>query len=113
MPGLVFHEGGSAKCPHGGEAITVSANKRVFVSGQSVALVTDRSAVIGCAFTVPPGKPQPCVSVDWSTAVASTRVFVSGQPVLLQTSVGQGVSAEQAPQGPAAVVGTSARVFAS
>jgi hypothetical protein len=113
MPGLVFHEGGSAKCPHGGEAITISVNKRVFVSGQSVALVTDTSTVIGCAFTVPPGKPQPCVTVDWTTAVASTRVFVGGQPVLLQSSVGLGVSAEQARQGPAPVVTTTARVVAS
>jgi hypothetical protein len=113
MPGQVFHEGGSAKCPHGGEAITVSANKRVLVSGQGVALISDRSSVVGCAFTVPPGKPQPCVSVDWSKAVGSTRVLVSGQPVLLVTSVGLGTSAEQAPQGPAMVAGSMARVVAS
>jgi hypothetical protein len=113
MPGPVFHEGGSAKCPHGGEVVTVSTNKRVFVSGQSVALMTDKSMVIGCTFTVPPGKPQPCVTVDWTAADVSRRVLVNGQPALLLSSVGLGVSAEQARQGPAPVVATAARVVAS
>ena len=108
MPGFLFHVGATAICPHGGQVTVMPANTRVTVGGQPVATMADICLVAGCAFTVPPGKPQPCVSVQW--LIPANRVFVNGQPVILQTSSGICMSAEQIPQGPPTVIMTQTRV---
>jgi hypothetical protein len=98
MPGPIAHALAVGTCPHGGALQIISSNSRVLVSGMQAATATDQFLIVGCAFTVPPGKPQPCVRVQWITP--ATRVFVNGQPVILQTSVGLCVSAEGIPAGP-------------
>ena len=108
MPGPLYHVGASAICPHGGQVTVISANVRVLVSGMPVAVLTDVGLVAGCVFTVPPGKPQPCVKVQW--LVPAARILINGQPALLQTSVGLCQSAEQIPQGPPTIVATQPRV---
>jgi len=110
MPGLLYHVGATAICPHGGQVTTISSNVRVLVSGQPVATFADTSLVAGCAFTVGP-KPQPCIKVQWLTP--AVRVTVGGQPALLQTSAGLCLSAEQIPQGPPTVVAGQLRVQGS
>ncbi len=109
MPTPLFHVGASAICPHGGQVSTISTNARVLVAGAAVATMADTCTVAGCAFTVPPGKPQPCVRVQW--LVPAARVLVMGQPALLQGSTGLCLSAEQIPQGPPTVVTTQPRVL--
>jgi uncharacterized Zn-binding protein involved in type VI secretion len=109
MPGPLFHVGAAAICAHGGQVTVISSNSRVLVSGMPVATMGDTYVVAGCAFTVPPGKPQPCVKVQW--LVPATRVMVNGQPALLQTSTGLCQSAEQIPQGPPTIVSTQTRVM--
>jgi len=108
VPGFLFHVGATAICPHGGQVTVIPTSPRVLVSGQPVATMADVCLVAGCAFTIPPGKPQPCVKVQW--LVPATRVFVNGQPVILQTSTGLCQSAEQIPQGPPVVIVTQPRV---
>lgn len=108
MPGSLFHVGASAICPHGGQVTVIPTNTRVLVGGNPVATMGDTFVVAGCAFTVPPGKPQPCVKVQW--LVPATRVMINGQPAILQTSTGICQSAEQIPQGPPTVVATQPRV---
>lgn len=108
MSGYLVHVGATALCPHGGPMQTISSNSRVLVSGQPVATLGDTFVISACPFTVPSGKPQPCVTVRW-LAVA-TRVKVGGQPVILQSSTGLCQSAEQVPQGPPNVVSTQVRV---
>src|SRR5687767_579341 len=98
MPGPLFHVGASAICPHGGQVSTISTNTRVLVSGQPVATLGDNYTVAGCVFTVPTGKPQPCVKVQW--LVPAVRILVNGQPPILQISSGLCLSAEQIPGGP-------------
>ena len=109
MPGPLFHVGASALCPHGGQVTTVSTNARVLVSGMPVATLADQFLIAGCAFTVPPAKPQPCVKVQW--LVPALRVLVNGQPAILQTSTGLCQSPEQIPQGPPVVTATQTRVI--
>lgn len=109
MPGPVVHLGATIICPHGGSTNVITANSRVFVSGQPVATLADQFLIAGCAFTVPSGKPQPCVKVQWLTP--ATRVFVNGQPVILQSSTGLCQSPEGIPQGPPIVVTTQPRVI--
>ena len=109
MPGPLFHVGATATCPHAGQITTIPTNTRVLVSGMPVATMGDTFLVAGCVFTIPVGKPQPCVKVQW--LVPAVRVLVNGQPVILQTSVGLCQSSEQVPQGPPTVVATQPRVI--
>jgi hypothetical protein len=111
VPGPIYHVGASAICPHGGQVTVISSNARVLVGGMPAATLADTYVVAGCAFTVPPGKPQPCVKVQW--LVPAVRVLVNGQPVILQTSTGLCLSAEQIPQGPPVIVATQPRVIAT
>lgn len=111
MPGLLFHVGAAAICPHAGPVTTISSNARVLVSGMPVATMGDTFVVAGCVFTVPGPKPQPCVQVRW--LVPAVRMLVNGQPAILQTSAGLCFSAEQAPQGPPTVISTQPRVIAT
>jgi hypothetical protein len=107
MPAPLFHVGATAICPHAGQVAVTSSNTRVLVGGAPVATMADTCTVAGCAFTLPAGKPQPCVRVQW--LVPAARVLVLGQPALLQTSSGLCLSAEQIPQGPPSVVATQPR----
>lgn len=107
MPGFLLHVGATAMCPHGGQVSIISTNTRVMASNQQVATMGDTYMVAGCAFTVPPGKPQPCIKVQW--LVPATRVRVNGQFAILQNSTGLCLSAEQIPQGPPSVVMTQMR----
>src|SRR4051812_9105367 len=111
MPGLLYHVSASAICPHGGQVSVISSNARVLVSGMPVATMGYVYPIAGCVFTVPPGKPQPCVKVQW--LVPAVRVLVNGQPPILQTSTGLCQSAEQIPQGPPVVIATQTRVVAT
>ena len=108
MPGFLFHVGAQAMCPHGGQVTTIPSSPRVLVGGQPVATMGDSFMIAGCAFTVPPGKPQPCVRVQW--LVPALRVLVGGQPAILQSSTGLCLSAEQIPGGPPTVTMTQLRV---
>jgi uncharacterized Zn-binding protein involved in type VI secretion len=106
MPGPLYHFGGTALCPHGGQVTVIPTNTRVFVSGQPVATIADTYPIAGCAFCVGT-KPQPCITVQW--LIPATRVFVNGQPVILQTSTGLCQSAEKVPQGPPVIVASQVR----
>jgi len=109
MGTALFHVGGQAMCPHGGQVSTIPSSPRVTVGGQPVATLGDTYLVAGCAFTVPPAKPQPCLKVQWLTP--AMRVMVGGQPVILQSSNGLCLSAEQIPQGPPSIVMSQLRVM--
>ena len=101
MGSPLLHVGATAMCPHGGQVSTIPSSPRVVAGGQPVATMGDTFLVAGCAFTVPPGKPQPCVKVQW--LVPATRVRVGGQFAILQSSSGLCQSAEQIPGGPPSV----------
>jgi hypothetical protein len=115
MPGFLMHLNAACQCTHAGPATIVPAQTRVLVSGQPVATMTGQIAVVGCAFTVPGPKPQPCVTIKW--LMPSGRVLVMGQPAMLLPSpgVGPGIcqSAEQIPQGPPVVSAVQPRVIAT
>lgn len=108
MPSFLLHVGATVLCTHAGSVTIIPTNNRVLVSGQPVATLNDTYTVMGCPFTLPGPKPQPCVTVRWLQP--ATRVRVNGQPVILQTSTGICQSAEQIPQGPPNVAMTQTRV---
>lgn len=107
MGSPVLHAGAGVLCPHGGQASISASGARVTVGGQAVALQPDPTTVAGCAFTVGT-KPQPCVTVRWTSA--ATRVRVGGQPVLLASS--SSLCEAPPPQGPATVTFSQVRVTA-
>ena len=107
MGSPLFHVSATAICPHGGQVTTVPGSPRVTVGGQPAATTGDTFLVSGCAFTVPTGKPQPCVTVQWM--VPATRVRIGGQLAILQSSTGLCQSAEQIPAGPPSIVSTQLR----
>lgn len=97
-------------CSHGGTAQHVPTQTRVLIVGSPVLVQSDSNAVAGCAFTIPGPKPSPCTKIQWT--VAATRVKAGGTPVLLQSSVGLGLSPEQAPQGPPIISAVQPKVQA-
>lgn len=111
MPGPVLHTGATATCPHGGMLSIVVANPRVLVSGMPAAVLTDQGLIAGCAFTVPPGKPQPCVTTKW--IVGATRVTANGTPLLINPCVALCQSVEQIPGGPPIISSSQTRVIAT
>lgn len=111
MPGPVLHVGAVATCPHAGPLTIAAASPRVLVSGMPAAVITDQGIVAGCAFTVPPGKPQPCVTTRW--IVGATRVQSNGIPLLINPPVAMCQSVEQIPAGPPVITGSQARVIAT
>jgi hypothetical protein len=108
MGAPLLHVSAQAMCPHGGQVSIVSSNVRVKVGGQPVATLQDQFMIAGCAFTIPPSKPQPCMKVQWMQP--ALRVKVGGQPVILQSSTGLCQSADQIPAGPPNVVQSQMRV---
>lgn len=111
MPGPVLHAGAIATCPHGGMLNIVAASPRVLVSGMPVAVLTDQGLVAGCVFTIPPAKPQPCVTTRW--LVGATRVLAGGQPVLINPAGALCFSADQIPGGPPIISSSQVRVVAT
>lgn len=111
MPGTILHTGTTATCPHGGALNIVAASPRVSVSGMPVAVLTDQGLVAGCVFTLPNGKPQPCVTTRW--IAAATRVLAGGQPVLVNPAAALCLSAEQIPGGPPIITASQTRVIAT
>jgi hypothetical protein len=109
MAAPLYHVGAQAICPHGGQVTAIPSSPRVLVGGQPVVTLADTYLVAGCAFTVPPSKPQPCLKVQW--LVPAARVLVGGQPAILQSSSGLCLSAEQIPQGPPSVIVTQMRAM--
>lgn len=98
MPGPLFELNTPMQCPHGAKATHVPSQMRVLISSAPALTVSDAGMVAGCPFTLPNGKPSPCVTIQWSAP--AVRVKLSGQPALLSSSVGLCKSPEQAPQGP-------------
>ena len=103
----ILQQGCTIRCLHGGMVNVTNTNKRVKVGGDYALLSTDTYNVVGCPFTLPNGKLQPCVTVAWQGA--AEKVKAAGKPVLLQTSVGVCKSAEQAVQGMTLVSGVQTR----
>ena len=96
-------------CPHGGSVQAISSNTRVLAEGAYLLRATDVFIIAGCVFTLPPGVPNPCVTLQWvQTAEQST---VIGDPTLTEASVGLCQAADMAVQGTVLIVSTQESVL--
>ena len=108
MPGTLLQTSATGVCSHGGQMTVAGTGARVLLLGQPAAKASDIHPIVGCPLNIS-GKPQPCITASQFTP--ASRVFIDGQPALLNTSVGIGKSAEQAPQGPVSITAAQTRVF--
>ena len=106
MSGQALTAATTMQCPHGGQVQAVPSNTRAKGDGYLLTQA-DTFTVTGCAFTIPPGTPSPCVLVQW--AVADTRVK-AGLATLSQSDTGMCIGALGAPQGTVIVVNTQTRI---
>ena len=110
MPGHILTTMSQIKCTHGGTAMLTTANTLIKVDGAPALLESDIHPVVGCPFTVPPGKPQPCVRIEWTAGAELCKI--NGIKVLIRSSVGKCISAEGAIQGVAIVAQTQMKTKA-
>ncbi|UVO55694.1 hypothetical protein [Sphingomonas sp. SUN039] len=99
------------QCPHGIPGTVMTATAKVLVDSAPPLVAGDKGTIAGCPFTVPTGKPQPCVTA--LLTLASTKVMAEGKPVLLMNPADICQSAEQIPQGPVVWTNIQAKVLAA
>lgn len=90
----------SMMCAHGGKASVPPTNLRVKAGGNPVVVQTDTAVIAGCAFTVPPGVPTPCVAAKF--IVPATRVKIGGIPAVLVNT--QGLTTGMGPPVPLTII---------
>jgi hypothetical protein len=110
MPGYILTTMSQVKCMHGGTAMLTTANTMMKVDGAPALLESDIHRVVGCPFTVPGPKPQPCIRIEWTAG--ATMCKSNGKKVLVQSSVGRCISEEGAKQGEARVAQTQMKAKA-
>lgn len=98
-------------CPHGARATLLTQNARVFALRSPLLLESDIHLVVACPFTLPGGKPSPCVRIEWSAG--SPQTSVNRTAPLLKNSIGKCYSPENVIQGVATIVSTQNKVSAS
>jgi hypothetical protein len=107
MADFLLNVGAAAMCPHAGPLQVVPTQAKVLLGSQPAATASDRFLITGCPFTVPPAKPQPCVTVTFAPA---TKVLLSGKPAVLKSGGLMCQSVEQAPQGAPVITVTQVKV---
>ncbi len=94
-------------CPHGG-TVTATPGSTKAQAGDPILRQSDTFTIAGCAFTIPPGTPHPCVTVQWQQT--ALKVKHGGDLVLNQSSVGLCLAADQAPQGTVVISSAAPKV---
>ena len=98
-------------CTHGGKANLLTANTKVFAARSPVLLESDIHPVIGCPFTLPNGKPSPCIRIEWSAG--SIKTTANSTAPILKNSIGKCYSAENLIQGVATIVNAQIKASGS
>jgi hypothetical protein len=98
MPMPILTALAQANCPHGGKVTFLATSSKVLIEAGPAFVQGDQAPIAGCAFTIPPSKPQPCVK--GLLTMPSAKVLIEGKPAILRGPADIGQSAEQAPQGP-------------
>ena len=118
MSGFPLTVSTNASCLHQANASIVPNQQKVTILNQPVAITISKIIVApGCPFTLPGGKRSPCLSIRWE--MKSSKVTVLGKPLFLMPPPGSGagpangISPEQAPQGPPTVKSNQTKVSAT
>jgi hypothetical protein len=92
------------QCPHGGIVTATTTNVVAQAGGAYIVRSSDTFMIAGCAFTLPPGTPHPCMTVQWVVSALMNQVM--SDSVLTEESVGLCQAADQVPQGPVMISST-------
>ena len=87
----------SLTCPHGAQVIGIPKAPKVSFGGAPVLTQGDSFQIIGCPFTLPGGKPSPCLVIEWVKSDLKTRA--GDNATLSEASVGLCKADTGAPQG--------------
>jgi hypothetical protein len=93
-------------CPHMAKIIATSKTPLLKMGGAPVLTSADVFVIAGCPFTLPGGKPSPCVTIEW--VKTDLKATIQGAKTLSAASVGLCKSPEGVPQGPVIVQATQA-----
>jgi hypothetical protein len=99
------------QCPHGIPGTVATSTAKVLVDNMPPLVMGDKGSIAGCPFTVPSGKPQPCVTAVLTGA--ATKVLAENKPVLLMNPSDICQSGDQIPQGPVGWTSIQAKVLAT
>jgi hypothetical protein len=94
----------SLSCPHGGTIIGTPKAPKVSFGGAPALTKGDSFQIIGCSFTLPGGKPSPCMTIEWVTT--DSKFQTGDQSTLSEASVGLCKADTGAPQGSVSVSST-------
>lgn len=94
----VVTQGTVITCPHSIPATIAASSSKVLIASTPTAVMGDKGTVSGCPFTLPNGKPQPCVTALLTKA--SSKVLAENKPVLLLNPADICQSGDQIPNGP-------------
>lgn len=111
MPRPVLTMAATMQCPHGMKATPIPATVQVLVGGAPPLVQGDQALVAGCPFTVPPGKPQPCVTAELRGA--ASKVLIGGKAALLLDPGDLCKSADRIVNGPVVVASVQSKVLAT
>jgi hypothetical protein len=98
MPLPVLTLSTQANCPHAAKASFLATSSKVLIDGTPAMLQGDQVLVAGCPFTVPSGKPQPCIKAN--LIMQAVKIKIESKGVIVQSPADMCESAEQIPQGP-------------
>lgn len=99
------------QCPHAAMGTLTTSTTKVMIDNAPALALGDKGTVAGCPFTLPNGKPQPCVT-EMLLGV-SGKVMAEGKFVLLQNPSDLCYSAENIPQGPVGWTNIQMKVLAA
>lgn len=99
------------QCPHGIPATLVPSVTRVMIDGALPLVDGDQGLIAGCPFTVPGGKPQPCVTAKLT--LTAQKVKVEGKAVLMMNPADPCESADKIVNGPALWANVQQKVLAT
>ena len=99
------------QCPHAIPATLTTSNSKVLIDNSPALVMGDKGTVSGCPFTLPNGKPQPCVTALLTGA--ATKVMAENKLVLLLNPSDICQSAEGIPQGPVVWSSIQTKVLAT
>ncbi len=111
MPGPIITLNTQTQCPHCAKGTLAPSAAKVLVDGGPPLVAGDKGTFAGCAFTVPTGKPQPCVTA--LLTLTATKVMAENKPVLLMNPADMAQSAEQIPGGPVVWTQVQSKVIAT
>jgi hypothetical protein len=106
MPDSHLTTASTVMCPHGGQALLMTANTQVLANGAKVLLESDVHTITGCPFTIG-SSYSPCVRIEWQAG--TSLVSINGTATLVATSIGQCLNAGGGVQGVATIVNTQQR----